>query len=120
MSVPDDVLAGIRHFNARDFFEAHEAWEDHWGKGTPAERGLTLGLIKAAVALHHLVANNAAGFLWQAEQAVPHLRAHHAHWPTLRLDVLAEELDSLVAQYRFHGKLDIPADSLPRIDVPAE
>lgn len=103
--VPEEIAAGIRHFNARRFFEAHEAWEDHWGKGGPDERGATLGLIKAAVALHHLEARNPAGFAWQAEEAVKHLNANAHMWPELDLGSLAESIGSLVAQVRFHGAL---------------
>ena len=102
--IPDEVRAGIRHFNAREFFEAHEAWEDHWGKGSAEERAATLGLIKAAVALQHLEAGNAAGFAWQGGEAVKHLRAQAAVWPELALDALAEEMESLLAQVRFHGR----------------
>ena len=101
--VPDEVRLGVAHFNLGEYFEAHEAWEDHWGKGGPQERELMLGLIKAAVALHHLEARNEAGFLWQAKEAVPRLRAHGALWPSLKLEELAEALDSLVAQARFRG-----------------
>lgn len=116
MSVPEEVREGIRRFNAGEWFEAHEAWEDHWGKGGREERELTLGLIKAAVALHHLAAGNDAGFQWQAAEALPRLRAHHALWPDLRLDELAETLESLAAQARFHGKVlrwDPPRIPLP-------
>ena len=101
--VPDDVRTGIAHFNLGEYFEAHEAWEDHWGKGTREERELTLGLIKAAVALHHLEGRNPAGFLWQAKEAVPRLRAHGALWPSLKLEELADALESLAAQARFRG-----------------
>lgn len=108
MSLPEEVLAGARLFDAEEYFEAHEAWEDHWGKGSREEREATLGLIKAAVACHHLKSGNPAGFAWQAAEAVPRLRAHHAVFPDLRLPELAEELDSLAAQIRFHGKLPEP------------
>ena len=104
MAPPEEVRAGIRHFNAGRFFEAHEAWEDHWGKGGPAERAATLGLIKAAVALHHLEAGNVAGFSWQAGEAIRHLEENAGVWPELHLATLAEELGSLVAQVRFHGR----------------
>lgn len=103
MAVPDDVRLGVAHFNLGEYFEAHEAWEDHWGHGSREERELTLGLIKAAVALHHLEAGNEAGFLWQAKEAIPRLRAHHDLWPELRLLELADQVESLVAQARFHG-----------------
>ncbi len=115
--IPEEVLAGIRHFNAGDYFEAHEAWEDHWGKGGPAERGLTLGLIKAAVALHHLEADNPVGFTWQAEQAIPHLRLHHLVWPELQIDAFADAIESLLAQYRFHGRI-VDTEPLPTLPIP--
>lgn len=101
--IPAEVVEGVRLFNAGAYFEAHEAWEDHWGRGAPEERAATLGLIKAAVALHHLEAGNHAGFSWQAAEAVKHLRAQSAMWPELRLGELAEEMESLVAQVKFHG-----------------
>lgn len=114
--LPADVRAGAEHFNAGRYFEAHETWEDHWGKGAPAERAATLGLIKAAVALHHLEAGNLAGFSWQASEAARHLRENADVWPELRLADLAEELGSLVAQVRFHGRAAEPS-APPRLPL---
>src|SRR5438552_3315845 len=112
MALPIDVLDGARHFDAGEYFEAHEAWEGHWGKGGPAERALTLALIKAAVALHHLQAGNLAGFAWQAERAVASLREHAGVWLDLPAAALADALESLLAQARFHARppdhLDVP------------
>lgn len=106
MTVPPEVLEGVRRFNERDYFEAHEAWEDHWGLGPPEERALTLGLIKAAVALHHLRNGNERGGTWQMQKALPLLRDNAHVWPELQADKLAEALDSVFAQYRFHGDVD--------------
>lgn len=105
MELPGEVLEGARLFNAGAYFEAHEAWEDHWGKGDARERAATLGLIKAAVALHHLAAGNGAGFAWQAEKGVAALREGADAFPPLRLDALADELESLASQVRFHGRV---------------
>lgn len=105
VALPPDIVRGAHLFNAGEFFEAHEAWEDHWGKGGAEERAATLGLIKAAVALHHLDAGNAAGFAWQAERAVTALREGARTWPELALDALADEMESVAAQARFHGRM---------------
>lgn len=120
MNVPEDVLEGVRLFNEGDYFEAHERWEDHWGHGPADERTATLGLIKCAVALHHLRGGNMPGFVWQAEQGVPHLRDNAHVWPELRLDELAEALDSLLAQCRFHGRPapDTPWPVIPPLNHP--
>ena len=112
MTLPEAIARGARHFDAGEFFEAHEAWEDHWGKGSPEERALTLALIKAAVALHHLRAGNLAGFAWQGERAVTPLREHASVWPDLPSAALADAIETLLAQTRFHRAapttLDVP------------
>jgi hypothetical protein len=56
-----EYVAGIRHFNARDFFEAHEAWEAVWVRTTGQDRLFYKGLIHAAVALHHFGNGNLRG-----------------------------------------------------------
>ncbi len=54
-------LAGILFFNARDFFEAHEVWEDLWGDCRGTERKFYQGLIQAAVGLYHYGRGNLRG-----------------------------------------------------------
>jgi predicted metal-dependent hydrolase len=54
-------LAGILHFNRRDFFEAHEVWEDLWMESTAPERRFYQALIQAAVALYHFGNGNLRG-----------------------------------------------------------
>ncbi len=53
--------AGIAFFNAGDFFEAHEVWEDLWHECEPADRRFFQSLIQAAVALYHSGRGNAEG-----------------------------------------------------------
>ncbi len=117
MAVPEAVRAGVRRFNAGEYFEAHEAWEDHWGLGPPAERALTLGLIKAAVALHHLRNGNDHGWTWQVGKAIALLRDNAHVWPELGTGELADALDALAVQKRFHGLVD--EASFPRLREPA-
>jgi predicted metal-dependent hydrolase len=54
-------LAGILFFNARDFFEAHEVWEDLWADSHGDERRFYQGLIQAAVGLFHFEGGNLGG-----------------------------------------------------------
>src|SRR5947208_885213 len=54
-------LAGVAHFNAGDYFEAHEVWEDLWHDCVSAERLFYQSLIQAAVALYHWGNANRAG-----------------------------------------------------------
>lgn len=57
---PEYVL-GIDHFNAHEFFEAHEVWEDIWARTTGRNQLFYKGLIHAAVALHHFGNGNRHG-----------------------------------------------------------
>jgi hypothetical protein len=54
-------LAGVLLFNAGDFFEAHEVWEDLWSESHGAEHCFYQGLIQAAVGLCHFHNGNLAG-----------------------------------------------------------
>ena len=54
-------LQGIAYFNACEFFEAHEVWEDLWKSYTGDLRLFYKGLIQAAVALHHFGNGNIRG-----------------------------------------------------------
>jgi predicted metal-dependent hydrolase len=46
---------GIDLFNQREFFAAHEAWEEIWRSTTPEPKDLFQGLIQVAAALHQIL-----------------------------------------------------------------
>lgn len=52
---------GIAHFNAGEFFEAHEVWEELWLVAREPEKTFLQGLIQVAAAFHHHVRENARG-----------------------------------------------------------
>lgn len=54
-------VRGIVHFNACEFFEAHEVWEELWKDYSGDLRLFYKGLIQAAVALHHFGNGNIRG-----------------------------------------------------------
>jgi predicted metal-dependent hydrolase len=56
-------LAGVLFFNRRDFFEAHEVWEDLWADSHGDERRFIQGLLQAAVGLFHFGGGNLGGAL---------------------------------------------------------
>ncbi len=47
-------LEGIHHFNARRFWEAHEAWETIWLEAESDLDQYLQGLIQIAAAYHHI------------------------------------------------------------------
>ncbi|MBC8867868.1 MAG: DUF309 domain-containing protein [Planctomycetes bacterium] len=54
-------VEGIQEFNRRDFFEAHEVWEDLWLDCEDSSRRFYQGLIQVAVCLHHFGNGNTRG-----------------------------------------------------------
>jgi predicted metal-dependent hydrolase len=57
MTKPDFVTyarAGIDHFNRREFWEAHEAWETIWLVAESDVEQFLQGLIQIAAAYHHV------------------------------------------------------------------
>jgi uncharacterized protein len=52
---------GLAHFNARQFFEAHEVWEEIWLTEDEPERTFLQGLIQIAAAFHHYRHGNSDG-----------------------------------------------------------
>ncbi|MFN0118390.1 MAG: DUF309 domain-containing protein [Elusimicrobiota bacterium] len=54
-------LKGIEHFNSREYYDAHEVWEDLWNQELGEPHKFIQGLIQFATALHHFEAFNLKG-----------------------------------------------------------
>ena len=74
-------LDGVRLFNAREFFAAHEAWEDLWHDMAGPDRRFVQGLIQAAVCVYHAGNGNARGACRLFESARRYMTAYgDSHW----------------------------------------
>jgi uncharacterized protein len=58
---PELYREGLRLFNAEDFFECHEVFEELWSESQGDQRKFLQGLIQAAVALFHFGNENFGG-----------------------------------------------------------
>ena len=50
----DEFAAGVAHFNAAEFWEAHESWEQLWLEADGDLVQFYQGLIQLAAAYHHV------------------------------------------------------------------
>lgn len=103
MTVHDPrYLAGIAHFNAGEYFEAHEVWEALWRDCPDADRPFYLSLIQAAVALYHQERGNTSG----ADRLCRSGRMKVVDTPRrqhgLPLDDFWDSVESYVAELRKH------------------
>lgn len=61
MGNESQIQRGIELFNAGQFFEAHEAWEEVWLAEREPEKTFLQGLIQIAAAFHHRQRGNREG-----------------------------------------------------------
>ena len=52
---------GLNHYRSKDYFEAHESWEDLWSDYYLEDRKFVQGLIQLAVSFVHLGNGNMNG-----------------------------------------------------------
>jgi len=88
-------LYGIDLFNARYFWEAHEAWEKVWRELPEGSRGhdVVKGLIQVAAALFKLHVGNESGARRLAARGLERIETaarHHGEWRGLELGPVAE------------------------------
>lgn len=77
---------GVEHFNCREFFVAHEVWEEIWLKAAEPEKTFLQGLIQVAAGFHHYQRGNLLGAQSLTRAGLEKLDKHSQQHP--ELDVL--------------------------------
>lgn len=101
---------GVRLFNERQWFEAHETWETLWHTLAGERRQFVQGLIQCAVALEHVRRGNPRGALVTLERARPRLANLPAVYMGVHVRALLAQLERLLAPLRTMS----PASLTPR------
>jgi predicted metal-dependent hydrolase len=91
-------LKGIEYFNACDFFEAHETWEELWTEYRGPDRKFYQGLIQAAVALHHFGNGNLRGARKVYLSSVNYLSQYPDHHQSLDLRKFLTDYEACFAE----------------------
>jgi len=79
---------GISHFNAQEFFEAHEVWEEVWLVEAEPEKTFLQGIIQIAAAFHHYLRENPDGAESLLAAGIVKLSRFPAHHRGLAIDDL--------------------------------
>ena|ERR1700687_409946 len=85
---------GATLFNAREYFDAHEVWEDVWRAAPVEEKKFLQGLIQVAVALHHQSHGNLEGARSLLNRALRNL----SHYPDSHAGVNLAAVRAAIAQ----------------------
>jgi predicted metal-dependent hydrolase len=112
-------LQGIAHFNACDFFEAHEVWEELWKNYSGDLRLFYKGLIQAAVALHHFGNGNIRGARKVYFTSRNYLNAYRPVCDGLDLEQFLPQLDAcfaaVAASQEDYPDIEVDPELIPEI-----
>jgi predicted metal-dependent hydrolase len=107
-------LKGVAYFNACEFFEAHEVWEELWKNYSGDLRLFYKGLIQAAVALHHFGNGNIRGARKVYGSSRNYLAQYRPVCVGLDLETFLAEFDACFAE------VAASQEEFPRIAIDAE
>jgi predicted metal-dependent hydrolase len=115
-SVDGHFARGVRLFDAGEFFEAHEVWEERWRVATDkVERDFLQGLIQVAAAFHKLmVVKSGESASRLLAKGVARLEACPAHVQGMDLAAFRERLRACAGEVAA-GRLTRAA--IPRMGV---
>ncbi len=119
-------LRGIAYFNACEFFEAHEVWEELWKEYQGELRLFYKGLIQAAVALHHFGNGNIRGARKVYLSSRNYIKEYAPVCMGLDVDQFLSQFDACFAEVAATDvqfpQIDINPELIPEIslDPPAE
>lgn len=111
-------LKGVELFNARQFFEAHEAWEAIWLELTTPERTFYQGLIQAAAAFVKVETGSRRGALSLWQSARKYLEPFQPRFQGLDVTAFLAAFDHClqpIAEQPDDAPLLVPPDRIPVI-----
>ena len=86
------LAQGLRHYNAAEFFAAHESWESVWLPAPQPDKLFLQALIQVTVALHHLQRNNLIGATRLLTAALHKLEPYPPGFATLNIPLLRDDI----------------------------
>ncbi len=102
-------LAGIELFNRREYFEAHEVWEELWHDTCGPERRFYQGLIQAAVAVYHAGNGNARGARRLFHSGRRYMTAFASHHLGLDVSEFWSAMERALAEFLTDATPESPA-----------
>jgi hypothetical protein len=106
---PVEYLDGIKYFNARRYFEAHEAWEVVWLHSSGDAKLFYQMIIQAAVALYHYDRRNPRGVRGMYNNVMEKLERLPASFMSLDLEDFARQFKTFFAEV-LENSLENPFD----------
>lgn len=87
-----DLAEGLRLYNSKEFFTAHEAWESVWLKAPEPEKTFLQGLIQVTAAFHHWQSGNRLGTVLLLKAALGRLEKYPEKFGGISAGLLRDEI----------------------------
>ncbi len=79
------LWSGVKSYQAGNYYEAHEDWEELWSDRRLMDRNIVHGLIQVSVSLFHSEQENLKGARSMIQKALPKFHGHTTTWNGLDL-----------------------------------
>ena len=90
---------GLRAYEEKDFFEAHELWEELWSEYYLADRTLIQGLIQLAVSFVHLGNGNLNGAKSLLKKSADKFSSFSGVHRGINIDNLEQQIAEIIIEY---------------------
>jgi len=107
-------LEGVAHFNAHEFWEAHESWETIWLAAASDVEQFLQGMIQLAAAYHHVKRGTHRGAARLFEAALRRLAAFPVQWSGIDRRA-AEEAARRHREWVASSSEKVPASEFPEL-----
>ncbi len=118
----DPIVEGMRLFNERHFFEAHEVLEDVWHRERGEPRLFLQGLIQVSAGFHHFQNGNLRGAAELIQRGTDKMRKYPDRYLGLDSARLIREVDacrSRIERMRDGAEAEGPVD-FPTVPLPPD
>ena len=90
---------GLRAYEEKDFFEAHELWEELWSEYYLSDRTLIQGLIQLAVSFVHLGNGNLNGAKSLLKKSADKFSSFSGVHRGINIDNLNQQIAEIIIEY---------------------
>ena len=105
---------GIEQFNCREFFAAHESWEEVWLAASEPDKTFLQGIIQVAAAFHHYLRGNPSGAQSLLAAGLSKLEHFPDNYRGVKLAHLREAARHWIE--KLEGGQSPPLEDLPQIE----
>jgi len=106
---------GIRLFNEREFFDAHEIWEEAWQEYRGDDRTFLQALIQIAAGFYHAQCGNPKGARSQVSKGLAKLAPYAPRHQTIDSGTLLRSVEEWLMTYETNSPAVIASGVFPRI-----